>query len=212
VPSQINVNTQNAPTVLAKGAKLLQLAPPLLPSSCLQVGVIVSEQQITESDVIRFKALCNNVSNLKTGSCETQIWGIPWTEDGFIKQIVRFGHPAVLTAGLPEVLQDTIEFYKSMEVHDIVQHRAQRLGYWLRRLVELKADEDRLKQSMDEEVVKIMRKNNLLLWEEMLRAVENPDMGVVDEMKNGTACGVHCKNRHSANKVSAGVSWFGRVA
>ena len=35
-------------------------------------------------------------------------------------------------------------------------------------------------------LVKIMRQNNLLLWEEMLRAVENPDMGVVDEMKNGT--------------------------
>ena len=97
------------------------------------------------SDVSRFVALCNNVSNLKTGSCETQVWGIPWTEDDFIKQMVKFGHPAVLTAGLPEVLQDTIEFYKSMEVHDIVQHRAQRLGYWLRRLVELKADEERLK-------------------------------------------------------------------
>ena len=71
-------------------------------------------------------------------------------------------------------------------MHDIVQHRAQRLGYWLHRFVELKADEDRLKQSMDEELVKIMRQNNLLLWEEMLRAMENPDMGVVDEMKNGT--------------------------
>ena len=81
------------------------------------------------SDVSRFVALCNNVSNLKTGSCETQVWGIPWTEDDFIKQMVKFGHPAVLTAGLPEVLQDTIEFDKSMEVHNIVQYRAQRLGY-----------------------------------------------------------------------------------
>ena len=39
---------------------------------------------------------------------------------------------------------------------------------------------------MDEEVVKIVRQENLLLWEEMLKAVDYPDMGVVEEMKNGT--------------------------
>ena len=39
---------------------------------------------------------------------------------------------------------------------------------------------------MDEEVVKIVRQKNLLLWEEMLKAVDYPDMGVVEEMKNGT--------------------------
>ena len=151
--SPINVGAQNAPTMLPKGAKLLQLSPPLLPSSCVQGGVVVSEQQITEDDVNRFVALCNNVSKPKTGVCETQIWGIPWKEDDFIRQMVKFGHPAVLTAGLPDVLQDTIEFYKSMEVHDIVQYKAKRLGYWLRRLVDLKADEERLKESMDAEVV-----------------------------------------------------------
>ena len=184
--SPINVGAQNAPTMLPKGAKLLQLSPPLLPSSCVQGGVVVSEQQITEDDVNRFVALCNNVSKPKTGVCETQIWGIPWKEDDFIRQMVKFGHPAVLTAGLPDVLQDTTEFYKSMEVHDIVQYKAKRLGYWLRRLVDLKADEERLKESMDAEVVMVVRQKNLLLWEEMLRAVDYPDMGVVDEMKNGT--------------------------
>lgn len=148
--------------------------------------MIVSEQQITEDDVNRFVALCNNVSKLKTGVHETQIWGIPWTEDDFIRQMVKFGHPAVLMAGLPEVLQDTIEFYKSMEVHDIVQYRAKCLGHWLRRLVDLKADEKRLKEPMDAEVVMVVRQKKLLLWEEMLRAVDYPDMGVVDEMKNGT--------------------------
>ena len=67
-----------------------------------------------------------------------------------------------------------------------MQYRACTLGFWLRRLVEIKDDERKLKASMDSEVAQILKDKNLLLWEEMLKSVDYPDMGVVDELRNGT--------------------------
>ena len=60
------------------------------------------------------------------------------------------------------------------------------MGFWLRRLVELKGDERKLKASMDCEVAQILRDKSLLLWEEMRKSVNCPDMGVVDELRSGT--------------------------
>ena len=67
-----------------------------------------------------------------------------------------------------------------------MQYRACTLGFWLRRLVELKDDERKLKASMDSEVAQILKDKNLLLSEEMLKSVDYPDMAVVDELRNGT--------------------------
>ena len=60
------------------------------------------------------------------------------------------------------------------------------MGFWLWRLVDLKESESELKSSMDIEVAQILKEKNLLLWEEMLRAVDYPDMGVIDELRGGT--------------------------
>ena len=38
--------------------------------------------------------------------------------------MVQFGHPATVKAGLPEVLQDTVEVYQCTELHERVEHRA----------------------------------------------------------------------------------------
>ena len=84
----------------------------------------------------------------KSGTCETQIWGIPWTEDDFATQMVKFGHPAT-RAGLPTVLKDAIESYGSMDAQQRMSSRVEKLGVWLKRLVQLRDDEKRLKSSMD---------------------------------------------------------------
>ena len=39
---------------------------------------------------------------------------------------------------------------------------------------------------MDAEVAQILKDKNILVWEEMLRSVDYPDMGVVEELRGGT--------------------------
>ena len=91
-----------------------------------------------------------------------------------------------VSAGLPEVLQSTIGFYRDTTLQERLKYRAEKLGFWLKRVVALKQQECELKASMDGEVAQILRDKNILLWQEMLASVEYPDMDVVEEMKSGT--------------------------
>ena len=190
----LTVSTINAPTILPKGSKLLQIKPSQLPPSCLKRGCFVSEQHIKDEDLERIVSLCRvtdatadqRLSSDSQENCVTQVWGVPWSEEQFIEQMVKFGHPTNVSSGLPEVLQSAIEFYKVSSLHERLHYRAERLGFWLRRLSELKESEEKLKSAMDSEVAQILRNKNILLWEEMLKAVQYPDMGVVQEFRDGT--------------------------
>jgi hypothetical protein len=62
----------------------------------------------------------------------------------------------------------------------------QNLFFWLRRLHALKADEARLKEGMDCDVALVIKPNNILLWEEMLKSVDYPDLSVVSELRDDT--------------------------
>ena len=158
----------------------------MLPESCLQGGAFVSEQHLQQPDIDRIVNACGTQAYVKAGPTETQLWGVPWTEEQFAKQMVEFGHPASLKSGLPAVLNDTICKYRSMDVHERMAYRASRLGYWLRMLVSLKEDEAALKQQIDSEVLKVIGQKNVLLWKAMLKSVDYPDQQVTDEFVEGT--------------------------
>lgn len=51
----------------------------------------------------------------------------------------------------------------------------------------LRSEEQPLKNEMDSEAAAILGGNNFLLWEAMLQAVDYPDLGVVDEFKQGSS-------------------------
>ena len=182
----LQVATWNAPTTLPTGSKLLQISNPLLPAKCLEGGAFVSSQQPDQSEVDRVISKFHDGPNVKVGRCETQVWGVPWTEDDFVQQMVKFGHPATLKSALPDILTETVEFYRRTPAHERAEYRASRLGFWLRKMVELKADEQKLKAAMDPDVALILKSKNILLWEEMLAMTGYKDMGVVQEFKEGT--------------------------
>lgn len=117
---------------------------------------------------------------------ETQVWGVPWSEQQFVEQMVKFGHPMTLRSCLPEVLREAVELYQTMDVHERMAYRANKLGFWLRRLCELKDDEAKLKRSMDADVARILQPKNILLWKDMLSAMQYSDMDVVTEFCQGT--------------------------
>ena len=136
-----------------------------------------------QPEIDRIVEKCGDTALLKPGACETQIWGVPWTEEQFTQQMVAFGHPATLQSGIPAILRETIQRYRDMDVHQRISYRASRLSFWLKQMVALKEQENQLKASMDSDVVK---EENILLWDAMLRAVGYPDLGVVEEFKRGT--------------------------
>ena len=186
VSSDLKVSTFNAPTTLLKGSKLLQVSPSLLPPSCLQKGVFVSGQHLEQHEIDRIIERCASQDSLKPGGCETQVWGVPWTEEQFIQQMVTFGHPSTLQSGIPAALKEVIRKYKETDAHQRISYRASKLGFWLKRMAELKEQEKQLKASMDGDVASVLERKNILLWEAMLNAVEYPDMGVVKEFTRGT--------------------------
>ena len=73
-------------------------------------GVVVSEQQPSQEALSRFAQLYQDDDISRCGACESQVWGIPWSEEAFIEQMVRFGHPATVKAGFPEELQAAVDF------------------------------------------------------------------------------------------------------
>lgn len=103
-------------------------------------------------------------SDFKAGLCETQVWGVPWTEEDFAEQMVRFGHPTMLGTGLPEPLREAPDRYSHMDVQARMAYRVSKLGFWLRRLVNLKEDERALKDGMDDDAAFILKEKNILLW------------------------------------------------
>ena len=129
----------------------------------------MSGQFLTQEEIDRTTSLCATSDICKTGTSETQIWGLPWSEDDFVKQMVKFGHPARLQSSLPDVLKDTVEVY-------------------------MKADEMEMKRAMDPEVALVLAPKNVCLWEAMLKSVQYPDLGVVDEFKQGSEL-VGCVDR-----------------
>ena len=66
-------------------------------------------------------------------------------------------------------------------------HRIQRTKFWMDRMAALKSDERTLKSKMHKDVKHVLADKNILLWEEMLAAINYEDMGVVDEFMCGTS-------------------------
>ena len=186
VQSALAINTTNAPTTLPKGSKLLQLCPAVLPSTVCQGGVFASRQHLSQEEVDRIVLSCKAVQSQREGICETQVWGIPWTEEELVRQMVDHWHPAALQSCLPDVLKDTVEVYKALDAHQRVSVRAAKLGYWLKALKSFREAEVELKQSMDLKVAAVLEGKNICLWEAMLKSVQYTDMGVVAEFKQGS--------------------------
>ena len=161
--SSLAVRATNAPTSLPKGAKLLQSGTALLPSNVLQGGAFVSGQHLSQEEVERVAEIykCQDVQ--RDGFCETQVWGVPWSEQAFAEQMVLFGHPSKLEFCLPQVLKDAVYGYKSMEERERMSYRASKLGYWLKVMMSLKEDEKRLKRDMDGDVAKVLGSKNIWL-------------------------------------------------
>ena len=118
---------------------------------------------------------------------QIQTWGLPWTPEEFTEMATRSGHPAMLKACLPDALADCISQCMRLGCAERMKVRAQTLKFWLRRSLQLKADEEKLHRSLDSTVAEVLRGKRITLLKGMLQAIQYSDIGVVDEFCSGSS-------------------------
>ena len=115
------------------------------------------------------------------------VWGVPWSEDEFVAQAVRAGHPKAFSHCLPRPLQDACDTLCSTPPAHLAQQRTVWFKYWADQARVLAPAESLLKAKMDPELAGLLKPKRLLLWKALLEAHGYPDMGVCDEMMRGVS-------------------------
>ena len=116
-----------------------------------------------------------------------QTRGSPWSPLEFVSQAAKAGHPSQLDACLPLRLKVLSQKFRMVPLLERCRRSIQRTKFWMDRMAALKSDEQTLKASMHEDVRQVLADKNILLWNEMLQAINYEDMGVVDEFRCGTS-------------------------
>ena len=112
-------------------------------------------------------------------------FGKPWTEEEFVLEAHRRGHPAHLYQALSDSMLQAIHANVKMKPVDIVEHRAKWLRKWMSRAVELKGSEEELHAKMPAERKLILARKRILLLREILEAEGYPDISVCDDLAEG---------------------------
>ena len=120
---------------------------------------------------------------------ETQIqtWGMPWSPDEFVDMAIKAGHPSTFQSFLPGRLDDSIKKMASMSSHQRVSFRAQALKFWVKRSLQLRESEKTFGESLEPTVAEVLSGKKILLWKEMLDAIQYEDMGVTGILSWHTA-------------------------
>jgi hypothetical protein len=116
-----------------------------------------------------------------------KIFGFFWNEVEFVEQAMAAKHPLDVALAIPGELRDAVEYNLKTHAHEVALHRARFLATWAKRAKELSGEERKLKESMDPEVARAVASKRILVFEEMLKSTNFPDMDVVNELKHGGA-------------------------
>ena len=103
-----------------------------------------------------------------------------------VTNAVRAGHPSQLDACLPIRLKLVAQKFRVTPLIERCKQRIQKTKFWMNRMAALKSDEMALKDGMHEDVRLVLADKNILLWKEMLKAINYEDMGMIEEFTSGT--------------------------
>ena len=113
-------------------------------------------------------------------------WGVPHSPEAFVAAAVKAGHPKTLKPPLPEPLQRAVNLNKQLGAKGLEDFRNKWFEKWEARAKQLEPDESELKGCMPGHLQDILKPKRLLLWKEMLSDIGYKDMGVFDEVGEGT--------------------------
>ena len=112
-------------------------------------------------------------------------FGIPREPEDFIREAIAKGHPRDVVARVPATVRALLKDLVHGKPERRFAKRAAFMKRWLKRSLELRADEERLHQQMPLHLRKILKGKRLLLLKEILIDLQYPDLGVVDDIISG---------------------------
>ena len=115
-----------------------------------------------------------------------QAWGVPVTPQEFVATACQKRHPKNFVNLLPPVLEEAIHRNTHNSLGDLVELRAQWFKKWVSNAKALEAQEVEMKAGLTDHLSCILAPKRILLWAEMLKEANYPDMGVVNELIYGT--------------------------
>ena len=122
-----------------------------------------------------------------SGGCDEYevAFGVPWTEENFLEEVFRRGHPASLFDSVSDTMRAAITANASLRPEAIISYRAKWLKKWMDRANDLKAQESKLREGISEQKKSILKGKRLALFEEILTAEGYPDHLLPRDTLNG---------------------------
>ena len=114
------------------------------------------------------------------------VYGVQWDPMTFVQKALQTTHPHDLRLAVPEVLKDSMYKQSQMNHLELARCRLSFLLKWNKRAKQLSQEESLLKSNMDPLVAAAVGDKRILLFGEMLRELEYPDMNVVNELQFGS--------------------------
>ena len=111
--------------------------------------------------------------------------GIPRDPIDFIKDAHYFGHPRRAFARVPQLMREALEEVFLGDHFDTKSKRAGFMKKWMKRAVQLRAEERQLHANLPAHLRTLLKDKKLLLWKEILTDLRYPDWKVVDEICQG---------------------------
>jgi hypothetical protein len=112
-------------------------------------------------------------------------FGVPWSEEGFIEEALKRGHPANLVDGIPKSLRSSIRNNATADFEALVLRRAQWFRTWTTRAFELRAEEAKLHAALPPHRRNILKGKRFLVLQEILEDLKYPDLRIVQDMRDG---------------------------
>ena len=153
-----------------------------------QLGSSTEEQQRlqTELTVWGISLVFDEFVELDFVLDKVKVFGVQWDPQQFLEKACAVCHPLDPALALPSVLATAIEKHSRRQAHEIAKERAEFFLRWNQRAKDLKMDEEALRSNMDPDVEKAVRGKKILVFEEMLKHYDYPDIGVVSELRDGS--------------------------
>ena len=111
--------------------------------------------------------------------------GVPRCPETFMKEATEAGHPRHALARVSDLMKSTLQEVFLGDPFKIRSKRASFLKKWMKRAVELRADERKLHDNLPDHLQRLLANKKLLLWKEILVDLEYPDYKIVDEICQG---------------------------
>ncbi|CAK9007933.1 unnamed protein product, partial [Durusdinium trenchii] len=121
------------------------------------------------------------------GQCEVVNIGIPREPSEFIQEALNKGHPRDIIANIRDAERDLLLNLVHQPRSVRFQKRAAFMKKWLKRSLELKESEQKLRDSLAPHLVPILMGKRLLLWKEILIDLAYSDVAVIDDVVKGFA-------------------------